>query len=88
MKMNFTANSACRQHHSTETALLRVQNDLLRAGDANKEAILILLDLSAAFDTIDYDLMLARLNGRYGVTGIPLKWFKSYLCERDQSVVI
>ena len=80
--------SAYRQHHSTETALLRVQNDLLRAVDANKEAILILLDLSAAFDTIDHDLMLARLNDRYGVTGIPLKWFKSYLSERDQSVVI
>ena len=80
--------SEYRQHHSTEAALIPMQNDLLWAVDGNKEAILILLDLSAAFDTIDHDLMLARLNDRYGVTGIALQWFKSYLCERDQSVVI
>ena len=80
--------SAYRKYHSTETALIRVQNDLLRAVDENKEAVLILLDLSAAFDTIDHELMLARLTDRYGVTGIPHKWFKSYLCDRDQSVVI
>ena len=65
-----------------------MQNDLLRAVDDNKEAILILLDLSAAFDTIDHTMLLTRLRERYGVTEVALKWFGSYLSERDQSVVI
>ena len=46
--------SAYREHHSTETALLRVQNDLLMAVDEHGGALLVLLDLSAAFDTIDH----------------------------------
>ena len=50
--------SACRQLHSTETALLRVQNDILQAVDSEGGAILILLDLSAAFDTIDHQKLL------------------------------
>ena len=49
--------SAYRQLHSTETALLRVQNDILQAVDSEGGAILVLLDLSAAFDTIDHQLL-------------------------------
>ena len=51
-----------------------------------KKDVLILLDLSAAFDTIDYDVFLARLEKRYGVDGTALKWFESYLRDRYQSV--
>ena len=61
--------SSYRPNHSTETALLRVQNDLLRALDDGAEAALVLLDLSAAFDTIDHNLLLQRLASRYGITG-------------------
>ena len=53
--------SAYRKHHSTET-LLAVQNDLLMAIDQKKAAVLVLLDLSAAFDTIDHNILLQHIN--------------------------
>ena len=80
--------SAYRHHHSTETAMLKVHNDLLRAVDNNKEIVLVLLDLSAAFDTIDHKLLLKRFADRYGVSDVALKWCSSYLSERGQSVAI
>ena len=80
--------SAYRKYHSTETALLRVQNDVLRAIDQKQEVILVLLDLSAAFDTIDHDILISRLCKQFGFTGTVLSWFMSYLRERSQKVVI
>ena len=66
--------SAYRACHSTETALVRVQNDILRTlGGA---AILVLLDLSAAFDTIDHSILLSRMESVLGVKGSALQWFK------------
>ena len=65
--------SAYRQLHSTETALLRVQNDLLQAIDNEGRAILVLLDLSAAFDTIDHQKLLNLLNQSFGIRGVALK---------------
>ena len=59
--------SAYKQFHSTETALLRVQNDLLKAVDESGGAILVLLDLSAAFDTIDHGKLLTLLKSSFGV---------------------
>ena len=84
-----TSQSAYRQHHSTETALLRVCNDILRSLDSpGGEAILVLLDLTAAFDTIDHSLLLERLQRRFGLGGNVIKWFASYLHRREQSIVI
>ena len=80
--------SAYRKHHSVETALLRVQNDLLLDADKGQEAILVLLDYSSAFDTIDHNSMLQRLTNRYSVSGHAIGWFESYLENRTQSVVI
>lgn len=80
--------SAYRPCHSTETALLRVYNDLLLAVDKGEEAVLILLDYSAAFDTINHHTFLDRLAKRYGITGSALNWFTSYFKDRSQSVVI
>ena len=80
--------SAYRQLHSTETALLRVQNDILEAVDSHGGAILVLLDLSAAFDTIDHEKLLRILEQSFGVTDDALNWFKSYLSDRTQEVVI
>ena len=80
--------SAYRPYHSTETALLRVQNDILLALDQRKEAVLVLLDFTAAFDTIDHNHLCRRLSSRYGIRGTVLKWFSSYLNNRKQSVLI
>ncbi len=80
--------SAYRQFHSTETTLLRVKNDVLNELDDQKVVMLLLLDLSAAFDTIDHDILLNRLSERCGIQGMALKWMKSYLSNRYQKVKI
>ena len=54
--------SAYRQHHSTETALLRVMNDILLKVNSQHITLLVLLDLSAAFDTVTHDVLLDRLH--------------------------
>lgn len=80
--------SAYRKGHSTETALLKVQNDILIDIDNNNVSILVMLDLSAAFDTIDHEVLLKRLESHYGIKGKVLKWFRSYLTDRSQSIII
>jgi len=65
-----------------------VQNDLLRAVDTHGGAVLVLLDLSAAFDTIDHNSLLKSLEKHCGLTGSVLKWFASYLSNRFQAVKI
>ena len=74
--------SAYVSDHSTETALLRVHDDICRAVDTKGAAILVLLDLSAAFDTIDFRILLSRLREYYGVRGTALKWLSSYITDR------
>ena len=70
---------ASKPMHSTETALLRVFNDLLLAADSGSPAVLVLLDLTAAFDTVDHSILLSRLEQSAGITGSALAWFRSYL---------
>ena len=74
--------SAYKIYHSTETALIKV----LRAIDKQCVSLLVLLDLSAAFDTVDIDILLQRLHLRFGVKGSAFDWFSSYLRSRSQSV--
>ena len=81
-----TFQSAYKNFHSTETALVRVQNDILCAIDNNESVILLLLDLSAAFDTVDHSILLSRLRDRFGVNGTAAAWFESYLTSRTQFV--
>ena len=80
--------SAYRPFHSTETALLRISNDILLELDSKRAVILVLLDLSAAFDTIDHNILLRRLKNVFGIDGVVLQWFKSYISDRTQTVSI
>ena len=78
--LNESLQSAYKKHHSCETALLRVQNDILKSIDNKQCVVLLLLDLSAAFDTVDHKILLHRLRSRFGIKScgilIPARWFK------------
>ena len=78
--------SAYRANHSTETAILKVLGDILRAVDNGDLALMTLLDLSAAFDTVDHDTLLRRLHMSFGLGGCVHSWFTSYLNRRTQCV--
>lgn len=80
--------SAYRKFHSTETALLRIHNDLLQSFENKRVSALVLLDLSAAFDTVDHNILLSRLSLNFGISGPAQTLLKSYLSERTQSVHI
>jgi hypothetical protein len=86
--LNEPMQSAYRKFHSTETALLKVQNDILRAVDDQQCVLLVLLDLSAAFDTVDHTVLLNRLTNTFGICGDALQWVKSYLAKRKKTVTI
>ena len=80
--------SAFKKGHSTETALVRVQNDILCAIDNQEVVLMALLDLSAAFDTCNHAILLSRLKSDFGISGSALAWFRSYLENRTQRVKI
>ena len=81
-----TFQSGFRKHHSTETALLKVSSDIMMSADSGKCTVLVLLDLSSAFDTIDHQILLRRLRDEVGLSGSVLRWFSSYLSGRSFSV--
>ncbi len=74
--------SGFRPRHSTETALVQITNDFLLASDQGCISLLVLLDLSAALDTIDHDILIDRLQNYTGIQGQALRWFRSYLSDR------
>lgn len=71
--------SAYRARHSTETALIKVLSDITTDIDSRRVAFVVLLDMSAAFDTVDHDILLDRLEMRYAISGTAHAWFESYL---------
>lgn len=75
--------SGFRKHHSTETALLKVSSDIMMSADSGKCTVLVLLDLSSAFDTVDHQVLLGRLRDHVGLSGSVLQWFTSYLSGRS-----
>ena len=79
--------SANRKRHSTETAMLRVWSDILTAADQRHVTLLGLLDMSAAFDCVDHDLLVQRLQLGFSLTGAVLEWICSFLQGRTQQVL-
>ena len=77
--------SAYRPRHSTETALVRVQDDICRAFGDRQVILLVMLDLSAAFDTVNHQILLSIL-ADMGICDLALQWFRSYLEKRKQVV--
>ncbi len=80
--------SAYRKGHSTETALLKIKAYMDTILYDKDGVLLVMLDLSAAFDTLDHAILLNRLEDSVGVTGAALRWLESYLTDRHQSVHI
>ena len=80
--------SVYRQQHSTETAILMVQNDVIAGLNTGKCTVLGSLDLSAAFDTVDHQILLKRMLHTYGIDGTAWCWFESYLVNRTTKVRI
>jgi len=78
--------SAYRKKHPTETALLRVWSDMLNAADTRQVTVLGLPDLSAAFDCVDHDLLLQRLEHGFGLADVVLRWIHSFMSDRTQQV--
>ena len=77
-----------KKSHSTELLLTLVTNNLLEACDRNLPSVVLLLDLSAAFDTVDHDKLLGILETEIGISGNALRWFESFLRNRTQKVKI
>ena len=80
--------SAYRVAHSTETALLKVKNDIMTSIHNRHGVFLVLLDLSAAFDTVTHEILFDRMENEIGITGSALKLLKSYFTGRTTSVCI
>jgi hypothetical protein len=80
--------SAYRKFHSTETGLLRILSDITLANESGKISILALLDMSAAFDTIDHHFLIKRLEVTFGISELTKSWIQSYLSDRTQSILI
>ena len=80
--------SAYRQHHNTETALRHVTNYFLGNTDQGQVSILTLLDLSVAFDTTDYDVLLMRLSTTFGATDLAFQWLHSYITDRFMAFTV
>ena len=83
-----TCQSAYRSGHSTETALLKVVNDLFFSLCKGNISVLDLIDFSSAFDTIDHPILVYRLHTDFGFTDAVLQWFSSYLTDRTHYVAL
>ena len=77
-----------RTGNSTKTVLLGVCNDILINMNKQHVTLLVCLDLNSAFDTVDHDVLLKRLESNFAICGIALTCFQSYPKDRPQRIVI
>ena len=80
--------SAYRQGHSTESALLKVQADILHNMEQQRVTLLVLIDLSAPFDTVNHPILFQCLEKQFGFHDSVLSWYKSYLSDRKQCIIL
>ena len=80
--------SAYRENYSCETCLLQLTNDILWACEHQSVMSLTVLDLSAAFDTVDHSILTSTLKAKFGIKKLALKWFDSYLQPRSFKVAV
>ena len=80
--------SAYRKNHGVETATMKMYSDLLNAIDNSQVTIVVMIDLSAVFDTVDIPTVINILQNDFGIKYTPLKWVESYLTKRTVKVVI
>ena len=80
--------SAYRRDHSTETALIKVQSDMFAAMENQHVTLLVMVNLGAAFDTVNHEMLLNRMESRFGIGGTVLDWFGSYLDGKKQKVLV
>ena len=83
-----TKNSAYKKHHSTETLLLKINSDIMNNMDSQKVTMLVLLDLSAAFDTVSLNILSEVFQFKFNIKGSVLNWFQTYLKDRKQRILI
>jgi len=76
-----------RSKHSTTNALITSVEQIYKAIDRGDYSASVLIDLQKAFDTVDHSILISKLN-HYGIRGLPLSWFKSFLSQRSQFVSI
>ncbi len=77
-----------KRHHSCETFLLKLIDDILVTVDQKLGVVIMIIDLSAAFDTVDHSVLLNILQHKFHIRGAALSWLKSFLTGRHQSVKI
>ena len=87
-KLHIKSQHGYKSNHSTETLLVKFLNDILVAVDQNRGVIVLLIDLSSAFDTVKHSILIKILRDSIGVRGTALQWFESFLSGRTQAVVI
>ena len=87
-QLHISKQSGYKPAFSCETLLLRVSNDVIRSLDSSTCSVMLLLDLSAAFDTVDHAILLNILYWELGLRGTVFRWFESFLRNRRQSVII
>ena len=83
-----TYQSAYHKHHSTETAVLNICDEILENAEHNKLTAMVCLDLSAAFDTVNHSILKSVMEHYFGLKDTALKWLSSYISNRQFSVKI